>query len=539
MRLSSRTIVRVRFLLFFARRVPISPLPLRICGFRLVGGRFFSEGGHLRVCRITIFLLGLPQATLGDQFSTPNVEFFESRIRPHLVLHCHACHSSRDRMKSGLALDSRAAVLKGGSRGTVVDLANPKASILLKALSYRDPELKMPPAGRLGNRTYEDFVEWIGRGLPWGKERPRPALSKKDWDWKALRTSHWAWQPVERPAVPLLPDASDASRARNAVDHFVLFRLRASNIQPTSEAAPRDLIRRAYLDLVGIPPTPAAVEAFLVDPSPDAFARIVDRLLASPRYGERWGRHWLDVARYSDGYGAFQDSAARPGAYFYRDWVIRSLNADMPYNEFVRMQIAGDLLAPQEHTAALGFFTVGPTYQSDGSSPFGVAEARAETLEDRVDTLCRGLLGLTAGCARCHDHKFDPIPTLDYYSIAGVFNNTRNVDLPAVPPAVVKRYERAQAEIRRADTHYNEWVAARKSSLSNRLLAEAPRYVEHALHILVRRSRKEAVDPAAKAREEGLVPEVLLRCMAYLDNPAHRGKLPGLDGWYARITAVR
>ena len=339
---------------------------------------------------------------------------------------------------------------------------------------------------------------------------------------------------MNRPAVPPLPNSTDASLARSAIDHFVLSRLRAADLQPAPQAAPRDLIRRAYLDLVGIPPTPAAVQAFLVDPSPDAFARIVDQLLASPRYGERWGRHWLDVARYSDGFGAFQDSAARPGAYFYRDWVIRALNADMPYDEFVRMQITGDLLAPDEHATALGFFAVGPTYQSDGANPFGEAEARAETLEDRVDTLCRGFLGLTAGCARCHDHKFDPIPTLDYYSIAGVFNNTKNVDLPAVSPAVVNRYESGQVAIREADARYNEWVAASKSAFSERLLAEAPRYVRDALHVLVRRSHREIVETAIVARDKGLVPEVLARWMAYLDNPTHRGKIAALDKWYAQ-----
>ncbi len=237
---------------------------------------------------------------------------------------------------------------------------------------------------------------------------------------------------------------------QNEIDAFVLARLETAGFEPSLPASARVLVRRIYFDLLGLPPTPAEIEAFETSAAKNRSAAIdelVDRLLASPHYGERWARHWLDVARYSEGHGGALDNATLVGAWHYRDWVVEALNRNLPFNEFVRRQLAGDLIAP-EHAVATGFLALGPSYISDGGDPESVAMARAETLDDRVDTVARGLLGLTVSCARCHDHKFDPIPQLDYYSLAGVFRNTKLREVPLAPPEVVKAVDDYQRQVR-------------------------------------------------------------------------------------------
>jgi len=239
-------------------------------------------------------------------------------------------------------------------------------------------------------------------------------------DWGALRQVHWAFRPVEQPATPAV---NNTGWPQNAIDHFVLARLEAAGIQPAERADARTLLRRISFDLVGLPPTPEDVERFEAAIREDreaAIAEQIDRLLASPHYGERWGRHWLDVARYSEGKGGFTNDVEHEEAWKYRDWVIGAFNRDLPYDQFVKQQIAGNQV-PEGDDVARGFLDLGPTYHSDGGDPQSTAQAEGETLDDRVDTLSRGFLALTLACARCHDHKFDPIPQQDYYSIAGVF----------------------------------------------------------------------------------------------------------------------
>jgi mono/diheme cytochrome c family protein len=335
------------------------------------------------------------------------VEFFEKKVRPILAENCHKCHGP-DKQMGGLRLDSRAAVLE------VVVPNQPDKSRLVKAIRH-DGDIKMPQKGKLPDADIATLTAWVKMGAPWPEAAAvRPAatstfaITDKDREF-------WSFRPVKEPAVPKLSGRYPVS---NPIDNFILAKLEAKGLKPVAPADRRTLIRRAYFDLIGLPPTPEEIEAFLRDDSPDAFAKVVDHLLASPHYGERWGRHWLDVARYGEDQAHTFQSRKYPDGYRYRDWVVKAFNDDVPYDQFVMMQIAGDLLEGEnkaDRLAALGFFALGPVYYG---------RATADELDDRVDTLTRGFLGLTVACARCHDHKFDPIPTRDYYSLAGVFAST-------------------------------------------------------------------------------------------------------------------
>lgn len=267
---------------------------------------------------------------------------------------------------------------------------------------------------------------------------------------------HWAFHPVTFPSPP---ESSGEFRVENEIDLFVLDRLNGHQLTPSTPAEPGTLVRRIYFDLIGLPPTPEQAAQFESAATQDlqtAVENLVDRLLQSPHYGERWGRHWLDVARFSDGYGGFLDNSAMPHAWRYRDWVINALNDNMPYDTFLKMQIAGDLLTTsREDKIATGFFAIGPTYRSDGGDPDSVAQAKSETLDDRIDTMTRGMLGLTVSCARCHDHLFDPIPQVDYYSLAGVFNNTQARVLPISPQNEVDAFNNWQNRVKDLDNKIN------------------------------------------------------------------------------------
>ena len=266
----------------------------------------------------------------------------------------------------------------------------------------------MPPGRKLPAGDVEALSRWVEMGAPWPGEQAALAAEKvKAWDWPVLRRGHWAWQPV-RPQQP--PTIKDAGGARNPLDLFVRGRLEAAGLVPTPEADRRTLIRRASLDLIGLPPTPAEVDAFLKDQSPQAYEQVVDRLLASPRYGERWARYWLDVARYNDGYGNGFDGTDKPQAYRYRDWVVGALNRDLPYDQFIKQQIAGNLLDDANAAVATGFLALGPVYSSDGGDPDSIAKAKGETLDDRLDTLSRGLQAITVACTAVTITSSTPFP---------------------------------------------------------------------------------------------------------------------------------
>lgn len=286
----------------------------------------------------------------------------------------------------------------------------------------------------------------------WATDKDQETPKLKDQNY------HWAFEAIQKPEVPKV-EISEVNRIENEIDHFILAKLADKAITPSKVASPRILVRRIYFDLIGLPPTNEQIEDFLQEADVGiqiAVEKLVDRLLQSPHYGERWARHWLDVARYSDGYGGFQDNAAMNHAWRYRDWVVSALNNDLPYDQFLKMQIAGDLIGDSpEDKVATGFFAIGPTYKSDGGDPDSVAQAKSETLDDRIDTLTRGMLGLTVSCARCHDHFFDPVPQIDYYSLAGVFNNSRSLVSPISPQEIVDKFNEYKAKLKDINNKIN------------------------------------------------------------------------------------
>ncbi len=337
-----------------------------------------------------------------DVNDSRGVEFFETKIRPLLANECYQCHGQDSKKKKGgLLLDSHEGLTKGGDSGPVLVPGDPDRSLLIKAVRYNDEDLRMPPDGKkLAAAQVADLEAWVKMGAP------LPALRVQEDKIQANSRSHWAFKPVKRPPIPTV---KNEHWVRSPVDAFILAKLESSDMEPAAPADKRTLIRRATYDLIGLPPTPEEVVDFMADESPDAFVRVVERLLASPAYGERWGRHWLDVARYA--------SSDSPYAYTYRDYVVRAFNDDLPYDDFVLQQLAADQLSLGGNKlplAGLGFLTLGRQFQGNIH----------DTLDDRIDAVTRGMLALSVSCARCHDHKYDPIPTRDYYSLHGVFANS-------------------------------------------------------------------------------------------------------------------
>jgi hypothetical protein len=363
--------------------------------------------------------------------------FFEAKIRPVLLDQCYKCHSARaGKQEGGLLLDTRDGIRKGGANGHAIVPGSIKDSLLIAALRHETVE--MPPGKRLPADVIADFVKWVEDGAADprdGVSRPPTQIDVED---------HWAYQP---PVAQQLPDVSHADWPRDRTDHFILAGLDAAGLQPVKDADRRTLIRRATLELTGLPPTAADIEALLTDASPDheAFTRVVDRLLDSPAFGIRWARHWLDVARYAESSG-YTRNMTYPLAWKYRNWVIDALNADLPYDEFVRQQIAGDLIvrsrprtSDEEYDfngpiIATAFLTIGPKTLNEGD----VLQFELNTADEQIDTSLRAFMGLTVNCARCHDHKYDPIPTRDYYALAGIFRSTKN--LAAVETNVRKEH---------------------------------------------------------------------------------------------------
>ena len=355
------------------------------------------------------------------------VEHFEKAVRPLLVQHCQKCHG--EKTKGGLKLDSRANVLQGGDTGPAVVPGDAAKSLLVRAMRY-DGELKMPPAGKLKPTEIEAIVKWVADGAVWPTADTVVSAVKSGGPlFTEEQRNFWAFQPVKRPQVPVVRRHPKGSASANPVDAFILVRLEKAGLSLSPPADKRTLLRRVTYDLTGLPPTPDELAAFESDTSPQAFEKVVDRLLTSPHYGERWGRHWLDVARYADSNG-MDENTAFGHAWKYRDYVVRSFNADKPYDVFLREQIAGDLLPPtmdevekRDRLAALGFLAIGPKLLAEPDKQ----KMLLDIADEQLDTLGKSVLGLTLGCARCHDHKFDPLPTRDYYSLLAVFTGTRTM----------------------------------------------------------------------------------------------------------------
>lgn len=354
------------------------------------------------------------------------LQFFETHIRPVLVEHCYSCHSESAKIvRGGLLVDSRQGLLRGGDSGPAIVPGDVDQSLLLSAL--RHDGFEMPPRGKLDDLVVKRFARWIERGAidPRGDGLAIPR-SRIDPD---ESRDHWAFQPVVLPTVPIATDGASANWVRNPIDAFVLSKLDERNWQPAAEADKYTLIRRATFDLTGLPPTPEEVNAFVNDHAPGSYERLIDRLLASPHYGQRWGRHWLDLVRYADTNGA-DENHTMPNAWRYRDWVFGAINRDQPLDEFIVHQLAGDLLLDGtderthgERLTATGMLVLGPKMLAEQDKE----KMRIDIIDEQIDTVSKTFMGLTIACARCHDHKFDPIASEDYYALAGIFASTRSM----------------------------------------------------------------------------------------------------------------
>jgi mono/diheme cytochrome c family protein len=379
---------------------------------------------------LVLLAFGARRSAGADQSATPEqARFFEASVRPILQAHCVPCHGG-GKLKSGLDLTSRRGLLKGGDRGPAVSLDDPEESLLLQAVNYQD--LEMPPKGKLARAQVEALTRWVKMGAPWpASAATATGHGPPPVDDRARR--FWSFRPVARPSVP---EVKGRDWVRTPIDAFLLAKLEAAGLPPAPPCSKTSLLRRASYDLTGLPPSPEQVDAFLADDAPDAYEKVVDRLLSSPHYGERWGRHWLDLVRYAETDG-YEYDAPKPNAWRYRDYVIRSLNQDKPYDRFVAEQLAGDELEPatDDGLIATGYYRLGP-WDTGAADPL---QATYDELDDVVATTGQVFLGLTVNCARCHDHKIDPFPTADYYRLLAFFHgirryNPRNSLRPIAPP---------------------------------------------------------------------------------------------------------
>ncbi len=447
-------------------------------------------------------------------------DFFENKVRPILANRCFECHT--DSALGGLRLDSAAALMKGGDRGVAVVPGDPDNSLLIKAVRQTDPGLKMPLGGKLEDSEIATLAAWIKAGAVWPKASAATApTTTGKYVISPERRAFWSFKPLQNPQPPVV---ADAKWAKSNIDKFVLAKLEKENLKPVAPASKRDLLRRATLDLTGLPPTPEEIAAFEKDTSPDAFAKVVDRLLASPHYGERWGRVWLDVARYGeDDYRSLNPNPKGyrpyPNAYLYRDWVIQAFNDDLPYDKFVKAQLAGDLMDPKDRVKMLpatGFLGLGPWYYDNGSNEV----TRADERHDRVDAVSRGFLGLTVACARCHNHKYDPIPQTDYYALAGVFFNTTYEEYPMAPQKVVADYEKLSDQVDEKQKILQQTSQDLSAELSRVLAYQTSNYLQGVWEVTG--PQKKELEQVVDARK--LDYELLTRWISYMGKTTDKYK---------------
>ncbi len=358
-----------------------------------------------------------------DKPTAEQLAFFEKKIRPVLVDNCYKCHSAEaEKVKGGLTLDTRDGTRKGGETGAIIAPGAPERSKLIASMKHKNPDTAMPPKGKLADNVIADFEAWVKMGAPDPRDGKAAATTKKYEVDLVKGREFWAFQAPK--AVPA-PAVKNAVWVKSPIDAFLLAELDKKGLSPVGDADKRTLIRRVYLDLTGLPPTPDEVEAFIADTKPDAYEKVVDKLLASPRFGERWGRHWLDVARYAESTGKTVNMNY-PHAWRYRDYVIAAFNADKPFDQFIKEQLAGDLMTTDdakkkaERIIATGFLAIGAKTLNERSG----LQFELDVADEQIDVTTQAFLGITAACARCHDHKFDPIPQKDYYALAGIFRST-------------------------------------------------------------------------------------------------------------------
>ncbi|MEZ6141717.1 MAG: PSD1 and planctomycete cytochrome C domain-containing protein [Zavarzinella sp.] len=407
---------------------------------------------YVRIFLIALFIGNLSTIRGEDA----GIAFFEKSIRPVLIEQCYRCHSeeakAKNKLKGGLLLDSKAGLLRGGDSGPAIVPGKPEKSLLLQAMRFEN-DMEMPPSGKLPDPVIKNFEQWIKMNAPDPREGANITTETIQWD---VARKFWAFQP---PVAAQVPDNESNFPSYNEVDQFINAQLLKQQLTPVEKATKYDLLRRASFDLTGLPPDQHLVEQFEKDSSPDAFQKVVEQLLNSPHYGERWARYWLDVARFAEDQAHTFGVKPFTEAYRYRDWVVQAFNEDMPYDEFAKLQIAGDLYSeykdqPLKQFAGLGYLGLGHLYYKNSAA----AQAAADELDDRIDTLTRGFLGLTVSCARCHDHKFDPIPTVDYYSLAGIYNGTNLQPVSVAPAQLAKAYAEAQKTFKDHEKMLNDWL---------------------------------------------------------------------------------
>jgi mono/diheme cytochrome c family protein len=482
--------------------------------------------------------LAAPAASATSTSSLPAVDadFFENKVRPIFANSCYDCHD--ETAKGGLRLDTKAGFEKGGKNGAEVIAGEPEKSRLIAAVEQTG-ELKMPKgSGKLKAEDIATLVAWVKAGANWPASASAPlgttattgVITEK-------QREFWSFQPLKTPPTPAIEDKRFEHWARTPIDHFILANLHSAGLTPAQQADRRTLIRRATYDLTGLPPTEQEVEAFINDRASNAWEKVVDRLLASPRYGERWGRHWLDVARYSEDDVRGLDPKGRgympfAGAYRYRDWVIKSFNDDLPYDKFVEMQLAGDHL-PSKTEAEHNDDLVATTYLGAGPWVWDQAEpvqGRADERNERVDAVTRGMLGLTVACARCHNHKYDPIAQKDYYRVVSIFASSTYKNYPVVSPATAAAYDKKIVEEATIRADLRDYTTDLSKQMSGALAIQTSDYMVAAWHVLSK--EKKTVDEASSSAK--LDPEVLGRWVDYLgkDHP-----YPYLNDWKAMMAS--
>jgi len=443
----------------------------------ILAANLFAANFYQRMKKLIISLLVLGVApaafAAAAKLDPEQLDFFEKKIRPVLAEQCYKCHSANEKIKGELELDTRVGTMKGGESGPVIIPGNPAKSLFMKLVRHEDPERKMPPKSeKLPDDVIANLEKWIAMGAPDPRELSDRKIVALDMD-KAK--DHWAFRPVTKPAPPKVSDRSGF--VQSPIDSFVLEKLAAKGLAPSPKADKRALIRRITYDLTGLPPTADEVEAFVKDNSKDAYTKLVDHLLESPHYGEHWGRLWLDVARYADTTGDRQNGGRRnpllPYAWTYRDYVIEAFNKDLPYDKFILQQIAGDRLpeAAEDKSIlrALGFITVGKTFMGNEN----------EVIDDRIDVIGKGLMAFSISCARCHDHKFDPISMKDYYGLHGVFASSRTPsEFPLVAqPQKTPEYEDYLKQVAEVDKQVESYHEGEMSRIRGGMLDRAGDYL--------------------------------------------------------------
>ena len=459
-------------------------------------------------------------ALVAAPLSAEQADFFEKQVRPVLAERCYECHSVEKKQKGGLALDTRESTLKGGDTGPALVAGEPEKSLLIEAVRYGNHDLQMPPKKRLSDGELKTLEAWVKMGAPDPREAAPVAKRGRVIDIHEGR-KFWSFTPLARVEPPAVPHAT------SPIDAFLQAKLHEKGLSPATPADKRTLLRRATFDLTGLPPTPEEVDAFLADPSPEAFDRVIDRLLASPHYGERWGRHWLDVARYADSNG-MDENIAFGNAWRYRDYVVRTFNEDKPFDQFIIEQIAGDLLPPSEETfTATGFLALGARVLAEPD----VQKLEMDIIDEQIDTIGKAFMGMTLGCVRCHDHKFDPIAQEDYYALAAIFRSTRS--LAAEKKGAIKfwhEHSLATPEQLEEKKKFDEALKAKKAGVAtfttqarNAVKAELQRHAADylaAAALLPASAQLADAEPIAKLGQ--LDADFVLSCRKYLQqHPDH------------------